>query len=113
MAIRYQVQLDRTFHALGDSTRREMLALLAHQGECTASELGEPFSIAQPSVSKHIRVLETANLVSRRVDGRVHRFRLINEPLQEAQIWITRHRDFWQNSLDALGEILEDNSGDK
>lgn len=107
MAIQYQVQLDRTFHALGDGTRREMLALLSKKGECTAGELGEPFNIAQPSVSKHIRVLETAKLVSRHVDGRVHRFRLLAEPLQEAQGWISRHREFWSNSLDALGDTLE------
>lgn len=108
MAIRYQEQLDRTFHALGDGTRRQMLSMLARQGECTATELGEPFAIAQPSVSKHIRVLETANLVSRHVYGRVHRFKLLAEQLQEAQAWITHHREFWKNSLDALGEVLED-----
>ena len=112
MAIRYQVQLDRTFHALGDGTRREMLGLLSQRGECTASELGKPFNIAQPSVSKHIRVLEAANLVSRHVDGRIHRFRLVAEPLREAQTWIARHREFWANSLDALGEALDDIGGD-
>jgi len=112
MAIQHQVQLDRTFHALGDGTRREMLALLSREGECTASELGAPFDIAQPSVSKHIRVLETANLVSRRVEGRVHRFRLLAEPLQEAQTWITLHQEFWSNSLDALGEALKDIGND-
>lgn len=108
MAIRYQEQLDRTFHALGDGTRRQMLALLAQNGECTAGELGEPFSIAQPSVSKHIRVLESANLVSRRVEGRVHRFKLVSESLQEAQSWISDHREFWSRSLDALGDVLDD-----
>jgi len=76
MAICYQDPLDRIFHALGDGTRRQMLTLLADEGECTASELGKPFEVAQPTVSKHIRVLERAGLVSRQVKGRVHRFRL-------------------------------------
>ena len=107
MAIQYQDQLDRTFHALGDGTRRRMLALLSKRGECTAGDLGEPFEIAQPSVSKHIRVLEQAGLVARRVEGRVHRFRLVVTPLEEAQDWIARHRDFWEGTLDSLGELLD------
>ncbi|MCA9174775.1 MAG: helix-turn-helix transcriptional regulator [Planctomycetales bacterium] len=107
MAIRYQQQLDRTFHALGDGTRRQMLSLLARQGECTASELGEPFEIAQPSVSKHIRVLEQAGLVSRRIDGRVHRFQLVWTRLNEAQDWLASHREFWERTLDALGSLLD------
>ncbi|NQV25338.1 MAG: helix-turn-helix transcriptional regulator [Rhodopirellula sp.] len=107
MAMQYQEQLDRTFHALGDGTRRQMLSLLAKQGECTASELGEPFRIAQPSVSKHIRVLEQAGLVSRRIDGRVHRFQLVMARLNEAQDWIARHREFWEATLDSLGNLLD------
>ena len=107
MAIYPQEQLDRTFHALGDGTRRQMLSLLAKRGECTASELGKPFPIAQPTASKHIRVLEEAGLVSRHVEGKVHRFRLAMNPLLEAQDWIARHQKFWENSLDALGEFLD------
>lgn len=106
MAIRYQEQLDRTFHALGDGTRRQMLSLLANRGECTASELGQPFSIAQPSASKHIRVLESAGLVSRRIDGRVHHFQIVMEPLHEAQDWISQHREFWNGTLESLGKLL-------
>ena len=86
--------------------------MLSRRGECTATELGQPFDIAQPSVSKHIRVLESANLISRRVNGRVHRFRMQPEPLQEAQTWITQHREFWQNSLDALGDVLDNITDD-
>ena len=107
MAIRRQGQLDRTFHALGDGTRRKMLSLLAKRGECTASDLGLPFAIAQPSVSKHIRVLEQAGLVSRRIEGRVHRFRVVIKPLKDAQNWISRHQEFWEGSMDALGELLD------
>lgn len=84
-----------------------MLALLSQRGECSASDLGEPFEIAQPSVSKHIRVLEQAGLVARRVDGRVHRFRLVFAPLNEAQDWIARHREFWEGTLDSLGNLLD------
>ena len=108
MAIKYQHQLDKTFHALGDGTRRKMLAMLAKRGECTAGDLGRPFDIAQPSVSKHIRVLEQAGLVSRRIEGRIHRFHLIMRPLNEAQDWIAKHKHFWEGSLVALGELLDE-----
>ena len=107
MAIQYQDPLDRAFHALGDGTRRGMLALLATRGELSAGELGKPFAIAQPSASKHLRVLEQAGLVTRRVDGRVHRFRLNPGPLAEAEDWIARHRAFWEGALDRLGGLLE------
>lgn len=106
MAIRYADPLDRTFHALGDGTRRRMLGLLSRRGECTAGELGSPFDIAQPTASKHLAVLERAGLVRRRIDGRQHRFRLEPGPLDEARGWITRHRELWEGSLDRLGEVL-------
>ncbi|MCA9170049.1 MAG: helix-turn-helix transcriptional regulator [Planctomycetales bacterium] len=107
MAIRYYEQLDRTFHALGDGTRRRMLAILSDRGECTASDLGEPFQISQPSVSKHIRVLEQAGLISRTVDGRVHRFQLNTAPLQEAQDWINLQRDSSVGMLDVIGQLFD------
>jgi DNA-binding transcriptional ArsR family regulator len=107
MAISYQDPLDRIFHALGDRTRRQMLTLLADEGERTASELGNPFEVAQPTVSKHIRVLERAGLVSRQVEGRVHRFRLNPTPMLEAQDWIARQRKFWNATLDQLGDFLD------
>jgi DNA-binding transcriptional ArsR family regulator len=108
MAIRYEHSLDRTFHALGDGTRRAMLTRLARSGECTAGELGEPFPISQPTASQHVRVLERAGLLSRRVDGRTHRLRLVPRPLQEAERWISRHRAFWEGTLDRLGGFLRD-----
>lgn len=85
-----------------------MLAIIAQRGECTAGQLGEPFDIAQPTASKHLRVLERAGLLDRRVDGRVHRFRLHTAPLREAQEWIARHRDFWDATLDRLGDMLDE-----
>jgi DNA-binding transcriptional ArsR family regulator len=106
MAIYYRGSLDRTFHALGDPTRRQMLALLARRGELTATELGAPFRISQPTASKHLGVLERAGLLSRRVDGRVHRFRIRSQPLRQAESWIERHREFWEKTLERLGHWL-------
>lgn len=100
--------LDRTFHALGDGTRRTMLAMLARRGECTAGDLGAPFVIAQPSVSKHLRVLEEAGLVTRRVAGREHRFRIRDKPLRDAEQWIARHRAFWEASLAQLDSLVDE-----
>ena len=108
MAIYYEHALDRTFHALGDGTRRAMLMMLAKRGRMTAGELGEPFGIAQPTASKHLRVLEQAGLLSRHVNGRTHRFRLDLKRLEEAEHWISRHRDFWEGTLDRLGEVLKE-----
>jgi DNA-binding transcriptional ArsR family regulator len=107
MPIQYNESLDLTFHALGDGTRRGMLAMLATRGEHTAGELGKPFGISQPSASQHLRVLERAGLLERHVEGRIHRFSLKTEALQEAQSWIGRHREFWKGSLDGLHAYLE------
>jgi DNA-binding transcriptional ArsR family regulator len=106
VAIQYGAPLDRTFHALGDGTRRAMLAMLARSPECSAGELGAPFDIAQPTASKHLRVLERAGLVTRRVVGREHRYRLREKPLRDAEGWITRHRALWHGALDQLGNVL-------
>ena len=108
MAIQYHHALDRTFHALGDSSRRRMLAELAERGECTASDLARPFDVAQPTVSKHIKVLERAGLVERRIDGRNHVFRLVQAPLDEAESWIARHRKFWKGTLRRLERYLDE-----
>jgi len=111
VSVRYVDPLDRTFHALGDGTRRKMLSLLIRRGECTAGELGAPFRIAQPTASKHLAVLERAGLVRRRIQGREHRFRLEPTPLDEARGWIARHRDYWEATLDRLGEALREVEG--
>jgi len=100
--------LDQTFRALADPTRRAMLAMVARRGECTAGELGDPFDIAQPTASRHLRVLEDAGLVKRRVDGRIHRFRLEAAPIDEAERWLSRHRTFWEKTLTRLGDALTD-----
>lgn len=103
--------LDRTFHALSDGTRRGMLSMLSRRGELTASELGAPFDVSQPTASKHLRVLEHAGFLERRIDGRTHRFRLVDRRMREAESWIGRHRDFWEGTLERLGDLLGDRSG--
>ena len=105
-------RMSDVFHALADPTRRGMLAALA-AGKKTAGELGEPFQISQPAASKHIRVLERAGLVVRKVDGRRHRFALVGGPLAEAEQWIARHRALWEHSLNSLGRMLEGMEGSK
>lgn len=107
MAIHYAHPLDRTFHALGDVTRRQLLGTLSHRGKCNAGELGILFKTAQPTISKHLKVLETAGLVQRHIEGRQHYFTLDDTPMRDAQAWIERHRLFWKNSLDQLGDFLD------
>ncbi len=102
MAIQYQHPLDRAFHALGDGTRRQIISMLASDGALSASELREPFNVAQPTISKHLKVLEAAGLVRREIDGRVHRFHLEAAPLTEAENWIAKHREFWEGMLKSL-----------
>jgi DNA-binding transcriptional ArsR family regulator len=98
--------LDRTFHALSDQTRRSMIHALAGGKARSASELGQQFSSAQPTISRHLKVLEQAKLIERSVEGRVHRFRLRQKPLQEAGAWIERHQRFWNGAIDQLESML-------
>ena len=98
--------LDATFSALSDPTRRAILARLA-EGEAQVTELAEPFGISLPAVSKHLRVLEKAQLINRRVEGRVHRFVVNPAPLQSANNWIEHYQQFWKQQLDSLGDYLK------
>jgi DNA-binding transcriptional ArsR family regulator len=100
------VALDRTFHALSDGTRRSMIHALAGGQARSAGELGKQFSSAQPTISRHLKVLEEARLIERSVEGRVHLFRLRQPPLQEAGAWIERHQRFWNGALDQLETLL-------
>jgi DNA-binding transcriptional ArsR family regulator len=100
-------RLNRTFAALSDPTRRAILARLA-QGDATVGELAAPFAMSLPAISKHLRVLEQAGLIARTKDGRVHRLRLVAQPLREAALWIAHYRRFWERQLDALAEYLRD-----
>ena len=95
------MDLDDTLIALADPTRRAILQRLS-QGEARVTELAAPFEISLNSVSKHIRILERAELVVRTVSGREHVLAFNPAPLDEAQAWIQAHRDFWNQQLDEL-----------
>src|SRR5262245_24161995 len=97
-----QQRLDRTFRALSDRTRRAMIHALSGGELRTASELGQQFDSAQPTISRHLKVLEHAGLIERSIEGRVHKFRLRQRPLQEAGRWIARHQAFWTGAVDQL-----------
>jgi DNA-binding transcriptional ArsR family regulator len=98
-------ELDHTMLALADPTRRAILQRLA-AGEARVTELARPFAISLNSVSKHIRMLERAQLVRRRVVGREHLLSLDPAPLDEAAAWIEASRAFWSARLDALEQAL-------
>lgn len=98
-------QLNTVFFALADPTRRAILARLAH-GEASGTELARPFSISVPAISKHLRVLEHAELILHRKEGRTHLFRLAARPLKEAATWLDHYRQFWETQFDALDTYL-------
>ena len=98
-------QLSRTFSALADPTRRAILARLA-TGAATVGDLAEPFDMSFAAAAKHVKVLETAGLLSRTVEGRTHRCRIEAGPLAEADRWIAHYQHFWTGRLDALESAL-------
>ena len=102
-------QLTTIFLALADPTRRAILERLRH-GEASGTELAQPFSISVPAISKHLRVLEHADLILHRKDGRTHRFRLAARPLKEAATWLEHYRHFWEAQLDSLDTYLQADS---
>lgn len=83
-----------------------MLSLLAKQGMLRATDLQAPFDVAQPTISKHLKVLEKAGLITRDIDGREHRFQLDLGPMNEALDWISRHREFWEGTLNSLERYM-------
>jgi DNA-binding transcriptional ArsR family regulator len=101
--------LTAVFAALADPTRRAIIARLA-DGEATAGELAHPFGISKPAISKHLKVLEQANLIARRKDAQWHRFRLRSDSLRAASDWIAQYRRFWDERLDALADYLDTNT---
>lgn len=107
-----QDRLDRLFGALSDRTRRAMLERLA-QGPAQVTELAQPFDMSLPAVSRHLKVLEEARLVTRSVDGRVHRCSLSPAPLQEIGHWVHEQRGFWEGSLKSLARYVETGQGKK
>ena len=100
-------QLSLTFGALSDPTRRAILTRLA-DGEATVTELAEPFEMSLPAVSKHLKVLERAGLISRGREAQWRPARLDPEPLKEAAGWLDEYRRFWDESFDRLDEYLQE-----
>lgn len=100
-------RLDAVFHALADRTRRALLSRL-RRGGASISELASPFEMSLPAVSKHVRVLERAGLVQRSVEGRVHRCTIDAAPLEDIQAWVEHYRVFWEDTLAALAQHVEE-----
>lgn len=100
-------RLDLTFAALADPTRRAILARLA-KGEASVGELAEPFAMSQPAISKHLKVLEKAGLVSVGQDRQSRPRRMETKPLVEASTWIERYREIWESNFERLDALLDE-----
>ena len=98
-------QLDAVFGALADPTRRAILTRLT-VGEATVTELAAPFSVTQPAISRHLKVLERAGLISRSRRATARLSHLEAEPLKEAAVWLAGYREFWEESYERLDELL-------
>lgn len=101
-------RLDLVFGALAHPIRRGILARLAN-GEATIAELARPYEVSAPAITKHMRILEDAGLLSRKKLGREHHCRLERKRMKEAEDWIESHRKFWNERLDALERYLKEN----
>lgn len=99
--------LDATFAALADPTRRAIIARLA-SGEASVRELAKPFSMSQPAISKHLKVLERAGLISRGQDAQRRPRRLEAKPLEQATEWLERYREFWEGNYQRLDALLDE-----
>lgn len=99
--------MDATLHALSDPTRRAILAQLA-LGEATPSDLARPFAISQPAISQHLKVLETAGLIQRRVDGTRRPCRLAPQGLAELEAWLARLREVFEANYTRLDALLDE-----
>jgi DNA-binding transcriptional ArsR family regulator len=99
-------QLDRTFFALSDKTRRAIIGNLAIKDNCSVLELAEPFNMSLPAISKHLKVLENAKLIGRTRNGRVHSIKLHAQPMFEANDWLIAYKQFWTDHLDSLEQYL-------
>jgi DNA-binding transcriptional ArsR family regulator len=103
----YSEQLDRTFFALSDPTRRAIIGNLAVNGPSSVLALAEPFQMSLPAISKHLKLLENANLITRERKGRVHYLKLSGEPMSEANQWLETYGQFWQRQLDSFAQYVE------
>ena len=104
-----QDHLSSTFQALADPTRRAMLARLS-KGEANVTDLAKPFlkEMSLPAVTKHLKVLENAGLITKTRDAQWRSCKLNGDPLKEATDWIEQYKEFWEESLDRLGEYLKE-----
>lgn len=105
-------QLDATFMALADPTRRAILGRLA-RGQASVAELAKPFKMSQPAISKHLKVLERAGLVSRGMDAQRRPRKLEVAPLKAATDWLEEYRQFWEQAFNRLDVLLEDMKKDE
>jgi DNA-binding transcriptional ArsR family regulator len=105
-AVEDTIALNDIFAALSDPTRRAIIARLT-DSPCTVTQLGEPFPVSAPAISKHLAVLERCGLIVRWKIGRVHYCRLVADPLARAREWIEQHQAFWERQLDALADYLD------
>jgi len=99
--------LDLLFHALSDPTRRQLLSRLA-LGPARVTDLARPFRMSLPAVSKHLKVLERAHLVSRTIRGRVHRLAIEGTTLEQVEVWLDPFRAYWEDRLGSLRRDLEE-----
>ncbi len=99
-------QLDAVFSALGDPTRRRIVERLA-RGRLTVGQIASEFSMSQPAISKHLKVLERSGLLEREIDGRVHHCRLDPEAMQSASTWLDEQRRFWKAAFERLDAYFE------
>jgi DNA-binding transcriptional ArsR family regulator len=95
------------YSAIADPTRRALLLRLAREGEKNVTDLLEPFSISQPAVSKHLRILREARLVRSRKEGRIRLYAVEASKLREVHDWVTHFEKYWDEKLDALGNYLD------
>lgn len=100
-------RLDATFAALADPTRRAILARLA-SGEATVNDLAKPFKMSQPAISKHLKVLERAGLITYSQVAQSRPRRIVGAPLKEATDWLEKYRKFWEEQFERLDELLEE-----
>ena len=103
-------RLDATFLALADPTRRAILARLA-RGEASVTELAEPFAMSQPAISKHLKVLERAGMITVGQDAQRRPRRIEGKPLAEASAWLERYRAMWETNFERLDAVLEELQG--
>jgi len=104
--VKYSANLDATFSALSDPTRRTILTTL-QRGHASVTELARPHDISMPAILKHLHVLEQAGLIEQKKTGRVRMCRLTVAPLRQAADWLSLYRAFWETQLDNLGRFLE------